>query len=370
MNRFFFVFIYLFLITLASAENIVKIGWIGPLTGNSAVLGIDSLNVLKDEVEKINNSGEFKNLKFQVIAEDDSYETKKTISAYHRLVYSEKVKIIIALTYSGVFAISPLAEKDQVLILDPLDCDKDLARLPSYTICIAKFTEGIAHSIVEDVVKKNLLPTGIIYFDADAFPVKLIDETKKTFHNRKIKNYFADSYNNQNIDFKSTLIKFKNKKIKSLIFYGYDPIGVAMHQARSLGIEAQFYSVATITSPGHMASAKGSDEGTRVAVWQAPKTEKYQKFLNSYEAKYKRKPFFDISTVPTYDIAYILKYLVSKQEVFDGIKLNFSNLKSELYKLKDFQGLSGNLTIDSDGATRSLEMGPILVFKNGQLVAN
>ncbi len=47
-------------------------------------------------------------------------------------------------------------------------------------------------------------------------------------------------------------------------------------------------------------------------------------------------------------------------------ELDVPHTISALLKVKDVKGLSGNITIDSDGATRSLEVVPV-VFRDGNL---
>lgn len=354
----------LFCSLVFAEENTIKIGWIGPLTGNAAVLGVDSANVLKDEFEKINYQGGVHGKKLELIVQDDAYETKKTVAAYNYLVHSENVRLIVALTYNGLFAISELAEKDQVLLIDPLDCDEDIAKLPANTFCIAKMTEDLPLAIIDDIVKEKLLPVGIIYFGGDSFPVKMYDESIKKLKERNINDFYVSSYLNDATDFRAILTKFRSKQIKSLVLYGYDNLGTVMHQARNLGIKSQFYATATLTSPGHMAAAKGADEGTKVAVWQAPRSKAYLNFIQSYHEKYHRRPFFDISTVPSYDIAYILHDLLSKQSTSD---IDVSMLRKDLYNVHNYQGLSGTIAISSDGVTRSFSEMTLKVFQNGKI---
>ena len=80
----------------------VVIGWIGPLTGSSAVLGVDSVAVARAAFEEVNARGGVAGHKIRFIAEDDQYMTSKTVSAYSRLVTVEKAKIIFVLTYGGI----------------------------------------------------------------------------------------------------------------------------------------------------------------------------------------------------------------------------------------------------------------------------
>jgi|GEM_PF-4819351 len=139
--------ILFFIVTLAAPavgqQSPIKIGWIGPLTGNAAVLGVDSVPAMELVFDEINSSGGINKLPIKLLVEDDQYITAKSVAAYNRLVHQEGVKVIVVVTYGGLFALAPVAEKDGVLLVNPLDCDERIALLPSNTLCIAKLTEDL-----------------------------------------------------------------------------------------------------------------------------------------------------------------------------------------------------------------------------------
>ncbi len=358
-------FLLFFSVNLVIAESPIKIGWIGPLTGNSAVLGIDSVKVIERQFAKYNTGQGTSGTKLKLVVEDDQYTTAKAVQAYKKLVKQDGAKIIFTLTYSAVISLAPMAEKDGVILIDPLDCDQTLAKLPASTFCIAKPTEDLAYTLIEHAVANKKLPLGIIYFNGDAFPVNMFNESVKKLKELGITEYLSAGYDVNTTDFKSILQKFKSKNIKSLLLYGYDPLGLAMYQARSLGVDAEFYTVATVTSPGFQAAAKGTADGALVAVWEAPRTPAYQSYLEEFQKLEGRQPFFDISTVPSYDTANI---------IIDYIKTNTSaeleakKFQTYLLELKDYQGLSGIITMDPDGATRSFNKLEVKLFKDGKIV--
>jgi branched-chain amino acid transport system substrate-binding protein len=89
----------------ATAEDLIKVGWIGPLTGDAAVLGVDSVKVAQDVFAEANNAGGINGHKIKLYVEDDQYQTAKTISAYRKLVNFEGVKVIFVITYGGILAV-------------------------------------------------------------------------------------------------------------------------------------------------------------------------------------------------------------------------------------------------------------------------
>ena len=126
---------------VAEGQTAIRVGWIGPLTGNASALGIDSAPTVKMVFDRINASGGVNGRKLELVIEDDQYSTAKAVAAYKNLVEVQKIKIIFVITYGGFFALANQAERDGVLLLNPLDCDEAIAKLPSNSLCIAKKTE-------------------------------------------------------------------------------------------------------------------------------------------------------------------------------------------------------------------------------------
>jgi len=128
-----------------------------------------------------------------------------------------------------------------------------------------------------------------------------------------------------------------------------------------------FYGNVTMCSPGFVQAAGSAAEGTTVFVWTAPRTKAFAEFLRSFETRAGRKPTLEISTVPSYDVARLLvQYLSSAEEAASG-KIEVDKLRDYFYRVKDYNGLSGNITISSDGAARTLEI-KRHAFSGGKIV--
>jgi branched-chain amino acid transport system substrate-binding protein len=338
----------------ASCEELEPfvIGWLGPLTGPVASLGVDSLDVAKNLINNANKMRGSDTPKIELIVEDDQYKTNQTIIGYTNLV-RKGAKVIIAITYGGVLAIADRAEHDNVLIIDPLDCDDQLAALPKNTFCVAKKTELIGIKNAQVVAQRKEGPTAILFADGDPFMPKVAQAMKSELERSGIAVPIFDGLIGENKDFKGSLTKAKNAGVKSIAFYGNDEFGLALRQARQMGIEAQFYSLCIIKFPGFKAAADSSAEGTIVAGWFAPKTESYKQFLSEFIVRNKREPLVEASTVPTYDVITLLNSYLMLNKSPKG-KVDVTDLRKYLYSVKDYQGLSGTITVDNTGAVMSL----------------
>lgn len=269
-------------------------------------------------------------------------------------MHQDKVKIIFTITYGGLFAIADMAQKDGVLLLDPLDCDQRIANLPSNVICVAKLSEQLGEIAVELAVKNKLMPAGILYFNGDPFMGVVAKASLQKAKDLGENFIYNEVFYSETKDFKPMLLKAKARGVKSLFFYGYDNTGYALRQARELGINVQFFALNTAGSKGFKDLAGNSINGLYISTWFPPKTFRYQNFLANFKTSFKELPTLLISTVPTYDIMDLLFISFNKNKL-DYADKNFIDItKADLYSTKNFQGLSGPITIDADGTTRSL----------------
>lgn len=354
-------------VRVAAATDDIVIGWIGPLTGPSAVLGVDSVEVARQTFDEVNSKGGIAGHKIRFVVEDDQYLTAKTVAAYARLVSVEHARVIFVLTYGGIKAVARNAERDGVLLLDPLDCDDELAALPQNTFCIAKRTEDLGIQNAQHAISKQHSPAAIIYFEGDPFPIKVAESTKRTLEAAGVKVVlYAGVPPGATSDFRSLLSVARRQKAKALFVYGYDDFGLALKQAKEIGLDVTFYSVpgAGLGSPGFDSSAGDAREGVLAGGWFAPRSQAYQDFRDNYKAKIGRFPFLDVSTVPTHDISHFLilglkSVSTEKNEAFETARL-----RSYLYELKNYNGLSGTITIDAYGGVTTLKVG-MYVYRNG-----
>jgi branched-chain amino acid transport system substrate-binding protein len=340
--------------TVAAAPEI-RVGWIGPLTGNAASLGVDSAPAIELIFDKINKAGGIHGAKLKLVIEDDQYNAGKTLSAYNKLVHLDGINVLIVLTYGGIFTIAERAMQDGVIIIDPLDCDAAIAKLPENIFCVAKTTEDLGYRIAELVHGAQEAPPAILYYEGDPFMGTVAETVRKKLKELGGTSEIFEGYTDATQDFRAFLTKVRSSQAKSLVFMGYDQIALAMRQARELGITLPFYAViGTMQSRGFHAIAGAAAEGTIGPVWIAPRSTRYNEFITDFEAQYDRKPNMDLCTIPSADIAALLAraFQNGAADSKSG-NIDVAHLKRQLYAIKDYTGFSGKITIDPDGITRS-----------------
>jgi branched-chain amino acid transport system substrate-binding protein len=347
-----FILIILGVNNNSNQDNVIKMGYIGPITGPSAVLGMDAIKSIEMAVDETNAKGGVNGRKIQLIVEDDKYLSKDTVNAYNKLVNVDKVKIILISTYGGVFAVADQAKADGVVIIDPLDCNKDLASASKNIFCIATETESIGTSLAQNLSNNGGKKAAVMYSTKDSF----MSIVANAFDSEFSKNggiTMKEGFNYDDTDYRAQLLKIKEYNPDALIILGHDEQGFIMKQARELGIKAKFMTTGTITSPVAQQNANGAAEGALLAYWDSAKNNSNVKdFETKFIQKVGRPAILPLTTHPAYDTVKVLTDVVLPK--ISG-NVTGNKVSAELLKVSNYQGITGTITIDKDGGARIKE---------------
>lgn len=103
----------------ADGENIVNIGYSGPLSGSGAYYGENTLNGLKIAVEEINEEGfevDGETYKLNLVSLDDQYLPNETAANAKRLVQENDTPIIFTPHSGGIYALQVFNEEENFII--------------------------------------------------------------------------------------------------------------------------------------------------------------------------------------------------------------------------------------------------------------
>ncbi|HLC32761.1 MAG TPA: ABC transporter substrate-binding protein [Candidatus Nanoarchaeia archaeon] len=326
--------IILFILAGCSQNNVVKIGYIGPLSGPSAVLGMDAIKAIEIAADEAKSQG----IDVQVIAEDDQYMTSKTVTAYNKLVNVDDVDVLLVSTYGGLFAIADQARADGVVVVDVLDCNDEIGVLPDPVFCVATHTESIGYVLADYANNNGMTKVAVLYGTKDRF----MGLVKEAFKARFAGTLLEESYAPDADDFKTVLTKFKEENVDAIGLFGYDETGLAMKQARELGINAQFFATGTVTSPSLQQASAGAVQGTVFGYWESSADNPNgAEFERKFQTLVGRPPILPLTTHPAYDAARLV--IAASQQ---------GSLVSGLYKTNKFEGAVGTVSMDSDGTIK------------------
>lgn len=106
--------------TPAMAQDVVKIGYSGPLSGGAAQYGknaLDGMLLAADELNAANLDVGGKKVKFEIVPLDDKYNPSETAINAQRLVQQHKTPAVLVPHSGGIFALQTTNERNNFIVL-------------------------------------------------------------------------------------------------------------------------------------------------------------------------------------------------------------------------------------------------------------
>jgi len=124
---------------MAMAQDVVKIGYSGPLSGGAALYGKNVLTGMNMAIDEINTKGlevGGKKYKIEVVALDDKYNPSESGINVQRLIQQHKTPAVLVPHSGGIFAVQAFNERSKVLLLAYTSLPEVTARGNKLTIRI------------------------------------------------------------------------------------------------------------------------------------------------------------------------------------------------------------------------------------------
>jgi len=343
-------------------EKVYKIGAVFPLSGNAAQYGENKRFGSELAKDEINAAGGIKGVKLEIVYGDSRGLPREGVAAVNKLIQIDKVPAFLATMSGVVMSAIPIAESNKVVLLNTAALNPGIREGGDYIF--SNMTLGD----LEGMVRSEFCFKQLGYRKMAIFNVN--NEFGNSVRDVVIKEWkkfggtltATESYEQGARDFRTQLVKAaqSNPEVIDLIGY-YAEMGLIVKQAREMGIKAQFVSYAGITSEKFIEITGEAGEGviaTQVGWDHTDPAPQVQEFIRNYRKKYNRDAELYGATA------------------FDGIKLialaiqngdaTAEGIKKALYKVKDFPGVTGKTTFDSDG----IAVKPVnfTILKNGKFV--
>ena len=321
----------------------LKIGFNFEETGDVASYGTAEQKGAKLAVDEINKAGGVDGKQIEVTDKDNKSELSETSTVSTNLVTQAKVNAIIGpATSGGTGAAITNAAKASVPLITPSGTQDDLTKGQDY-LFRATFIDSFQGKILSKYVTDNLKAKKVVlYYDNSSDYAKGIAKAFQEEYKGEI--VATETFASKDTDFQAALTKFKGKDFDALVVPGYyTEAGKIVNQARGIGIDKpivggdgfnseEFISQATPAAATNVYYVSGySTSGDMTA--------KAKKFLEAYKAKYNEEP--SMFSALAYDSVYMVA------EASKGAK-NSVDIKENLAKLKDFEGVTGSITMDKN----------------------
>lgn len=230
-------------LSVSLAEDVIKIGVCGPLTGPYAIYGNATVNGAKIAAEEINALG---GIQFEVLERDDQGDGEKAVAGYNAMLDEGAMCMLGTVTSGACMAVASVAYEDRIFMLTPT-ASNDLVIEDNdnvFQVCFRDSAQGSASAtyIAEHMPGKKV---GIIYNNALDYSIGIRATFKSTAAELGVE-IVADSAfsSDQDADFSVQVAKMKEAgaEIVFLPIY-YTPAAKIMIQSKAVDFSPVFFGV-------------------------------------------------------------------------------------------------------------------------------
>ncbi|PJC28489.1 hypothetical protein CO053_04400 [Candidatus Shapirobacteria bacterium CG_4_9_14_0_2_um_filter_40_11] len=337
--------ILLFITQTKKEPQEIKIGAILPLTGDAALYGESIKKGIDLGVMQINEAGGIQGKKISILYEDSRALPADGVSAIRKLIDIHKVPVIIGDAVSSVtLAIAPIAEKNKVVLFSPLSSAPAITNAGDFIFrnVPSDLFQGkvAAYFSVKDQAWHSL---AILYINND-YGVGLRDTFSNVVEALGGKIVASEAYEQGSADFRTQLSKIKEANPQAVFVVGYREAAQILIQAKEIGLKAKILGTGLFEDPGIIKVTKDAAEEVFYTIPQytsdSPEP-KVREFVKAFKEKHGSEP--DIIAAYGYESMNVLHYALAKS------KLTSDSIKEELYKIKDFEGVTGKISFDENG---------------------
>jgi len=348
-------------------EQIVKIGHVGPLSGQIAHLGKDNENGARMAVDVLNTKNlriGGKKIKFVLLGEDDAATPQQGTAAAQKLV-DAKVNGVIGHLNSGttipaskiyndagIPQISPSATNPKYTQQGFKGAFRVVANDGQLGGALGRYAASTLHA-------KNIA----IIDDRTAYGQGVADEFAKSAKAAGINIIGRQYTNDKATDFNAILTAIKGKNPDLIFFGGMDAVaGPMLRQMKQLGIQAKYMGgdgICTEQLPS--LSGDGMADGQVVCAEAGGVEENQKKGLDEFRTAYRKKFGTDVKLYApyVYDAVMVMAAAMQKADSVESAKY-----LPELAKT-NYQGVTGLIEFDARGDMKHGTL-TLYTFKSGK----
>ena len=320
-------------------KNTIKVGAILPLTGDAAQWGIPPNRGALLAIDEINAKGGINGKKLELITEDSRCSPSLGVAGINKLLtVNRPVAILGAICSSVTLAISPIAEKNKIVLISPASTNPKISYAGQYIFRDIPSDELRGKVFAQYVYSKGLRKGAILYINNDGG--KGNEETfKHYFESVGGKILINESYMPQAQSVKTQLTKIRevNPEFLMVVSYPRDAV-IVLHDISEIKFKKPlFFQTEVLDDPTVLKNAGETANGVIYITYAKANNKVSEDFRRAYKKKYNAEP--ELFSSEAYDAIFLIS---------DALKFDQS-IKDYLYNVKDYQGASGTLAFDKNG---------------------
>jgi branched-chain amino acid transport system substrate-binding protein len=324
----------------------ILVGYYGDLTGRTSNFGQSTKNGVEMAVAEINKTGGINGRVIRILSEDDEGRPEKAATVVTKLIDQDRVIALIGENTSGnTLAAAPKAQASHVPMVSPAATTPAVTQVGDYIfrVCfIDPFQGAVMAKFAANTLKAK---TAAIMLDFNSpYSRGLTEFFERSLAQLGGKVVGKQSYTQGDRDYKGqlTAIRALNPDVIYVPGY-YGEVGVIAKQAQQLGMKApllggdgwdatQLWELGGDALNGDFISNHYSVDDPSPLI---------QNFVKDYKARYGNVP--DALAALGYDATKLLADALKRAGTTTG-----SRLRDAIAETKNFAGVTGSITIDSE----------------------
>jgi branched-chain amino acid transport system substrate-binding protein len=328
-------------------RSTIKIGFFGDLSGPTFNFGESAKNGIIMAADEINLSGGIDGRRIDVVIDDDGGSPEKAAMLAAKLIDEYNVIAIIAGGTSGNSrAAAPKAQSSKIPLISPSSTDPAVTLVGDYIfrVCFVDAFQGeVMARFAADTLKAK---KAAILFDFNSpYGRGLTDYFELSFSKLGGKIVGKLSYTQGDVDFKGQLSTIQSAAPDVIYIPGYyGDVAVIAKQARMIGLNQPLLGGDGWDAPElwQLGGAALNDSFITTHYSADDPSPAIQKFVHEYKQRYGNLAP-DAHAALAYDAMRVLAQAISRAQTTDAAKL-----REALAQTKDFSGVTGVISMDSD----------------------
>ncbi|GCF93401.1 branched-chain amino acid ABC transporter substrate-binding protein [Enterococcus florum] len=330
-------------------SDTIKIGGNFELSGATAAYGEAEREAAELAVEQINADGGILDKQVEFVSKDNKSDNNEAASVAANLTTKDEVVAVVGPATSGaVKATLPNLTKAKIPGVTPSGTDDAITKQGDNVqpyIFRACFQDSFQGVVLAKYAQENMQAQKAVIFgdNASDYADGLTKAFKKTYEGEIVA---EEKFTAGDKDYQAMLTKVKDKDFDVIFIPGYyTEAGLIIKQAREMGIDKPIIGADGFGDEKLVETAGASNVSnvyyTGHFSTEAPATDKVEPFIKAFEEKYDRKP--SSFNALGYDAVYMIK-----QAIEDQGEATPAAITEGLANLKDFEGVTGKITMDED----------------------
>lgn len=335
-------------------EDTIVLGYIGPLTGESALWGEVESNTLKMLVEETNANGGIIGKQIDLKIYDNRGDAVETTNAVRKAIQNDGVVAFIGPdTSSGAIALDEVCDEYGIPHITTTGTNyKVTQREEDGSVRKYAFRSCLSDPQLGDIMggyaidKLGYKKVAILYEITSEYSLGITQNFTDAFEAKGGEIVASEAYKTGDVDFRAQLSKIKEigDFDALMIPANYKEVGLIAQQARSLGIEAPFLGVDAWMMQDLFEIAKDEVQGAIFPCAMDVNAESLQEFKTAFQEKWDMDPDKGgTDAYLAYDCFELIKYAIEKAGEADPDKI-----RDEMENAKDVQCLTSVISMDPE----------------------